>query len=84
MSEQSLLMARLATLEAEAAIRRLVSDSLHLCESLTSGEVAQETGRLFTADAQWLVPQGDSFLIQQKVVRLINAEDYLLAIGYIL
>ncbi|PLV63233.1 hypothetical protein GKQ23_07145 [Erwinia sp. E602] len=31
-----------------------------------------------------LVPQGDSFLIQQKVVRLINAEDYLLAIGYIL
>lgn len=54
MSEQSLLMARLAALEAEAAIRRLVSDYLHLCENLTSDEVAQEVGRLFTADAQWL------------------------------
>lgn len=31
-----------------------------------------------------LVPQGDSFLIQQKVVRLLNAEDYLQMTGYIL
>lgn len=31
-----------------------------------------------------LVPNGDSFAIQQKVVKLINAEDYLRTISYIL
>jgi len=31
-----------------------------------------------------LVPNGDSFFIKQKVVKLINAEDYLRTISYIL
>lgn len=31
-----------------------------------------------------LAPEGDSFRILQKVVRLINGDDYLHSIGYIL
>lgn len=39
----------------------------------------------YVADLSYtLVPQGESFLISQKVVRLINGDDYLHSIGYIL
>lgn len=39
----------------------------------------------YVADLSYtLVPQGELFLIAQKVVRLINADDYLHSIGYIL
>ena len=39
----------------------------------------------YVADLSYtLVPQGERFLIAQKVVRLINADDYLHSIGYIL
>ena len=39
----------------------------------------------YAADVTWtLAPEGDSFRILQKVVRLINGDDYLHSIGYIL
>lgn len=42
-------------------------------------------GQHTVADVSYqLVPQGERFLILQKVVRLINAEDYLQMTGYIL
>lgn len=41
--------------------------------------------RSFTANVDYqLVPKGKGFLIQQKVVNLINANDYLRSISYIL
>ncbi|HCT8366108.1 aromatic-ring-hydroxylating dioxygenase subunit beta [Klebsiella aerogenes] len=39
----------------------------------------------YAADVTWtLAPEGDSFRILQKVVHLINGDDYLHSIGYIL
>ncbi|NYY79784.1 hypothetical protein DMH17_07680 [Raoultella planticola] len=39
----------------------------------------------YVADLSYtLVPQGERFLIAQKVIRLINGDDYLHSIGYIL
>lgn len=39
----------------------------------------------YVADVSYtLVPQGDTFQIAQKVVRLINGDDFLHSIGYIL
>lgn len=42
-------------------------------------------GKHYVANVEYqLVPSDDSFLIKQKVVKLINAEDYLRTISYIL
>lgn len=41
--------------------------------------------RQFVANVEYqLVPNGESYTIKQKVVKLINAEDYLRTISYIL
>ena len=41
--------------------------------------------RHYAADITWhLQPQGDKLLIKQKVIRLINSDDVLHSIGYIL
>jgi 3-phenylpropionate/cinnamic acid dioxygenase small subunit len=41
--------------------------------------------RHYAADITWhLAQQGDRWLIQQKVIRLVNSDDVLHSIGYIL
>ncbi|WP_413501523.1 aromatic-ring-hydroxylating dioxygenase subunit beta [Psychrobacter maritimus] len=53
--------------------------------ALLINESRQGVGKQYVANIEYqLVPNSDSFLIKQKVVKLINAEDYLRTISYIL
>lgn len=48
-------------------------------------EFRKDRFRQHTADVTWeLVKAGDSFLIERKVIQLINSTDTLTAVGYIL
>ncbi len=47
------IAARLASLEAESAIRRLVAQYFHICDDLGPDTPFDELADLFTADARW-------------------------------
>jgi hypothetical protein len=46
--------ARLAALEAESAVRRVMSDYMRLCDRLDADTPMDALGALFTADAEWV------------------------------
>ena len=53
--------------------------------ALLINESRQGVGKQYVANIEYqLISDSDSFLIKQKVVKLINAEDYLRTISYIL
>lgn len=53
--------------------------------ALLINESRQGTAKQYVANIEYeLNPNNDTFLIQQKIVKLINAEDYLRTISYIL
>lgn len=53
--------------------------------ALLINESRQGVSKQYVANIEYqLIPDSDSFLIKQKVVKLINAEDYLRTISYIL
>ncbi|HEY3655234.1 MAG TPA: nuclear transport factor 2 family protein [Steroidobacteraceae bacterium] len=47
------LCARLDTLESQVAIRAIMTQYMHLCDSLDATTPMQEIGELFTVDAVW-------------------------------
>ncbi|CAN7306392.1 nuclear transport factor 2 family protein [Phenylobacterium sp. LjRoot225] len=47
------LLGRLAALEAESAIRRLMAEYMRLCDQLDAATPMEELGELFTEDAVW-------------------------------
>lgn len=53
MSEVAILTARLAALEAEGAVRRLLARYFQLCDDLGPHTPLDELGELFTENARW-------------------------------
>ncbi|WP_367107023.1 aromatic-ring-hydroxylating dioxygenase subunit beta [uncultured Psychrobacter sp.] len=72
------LTSRLRVVEAD-------SDMVKARCALLINESRLGNNQQFVGNVEYqLVPNGESFTIQQKIVKLINAEDYLRAISYIL
>lgn len=58
------IMGRLIRLEADAQIRNLVSEYMHLCDDLSSPYISEKIGDLFTEDAIW---EGIGALYKEKL-----------------
>ena len=64
-NEQDLMM-RLSRLEAQQAVKNIMSQYMHLCDDLSSDAVAKKIATLFTEDAIW---EGIGDLYQKKLGR---------------
>ncbi len=72
------LISRLRVIKAQA-------DRVEASCALLINECRLGENRQFVANLEYqLVPDGESFMIHQKIVKLINAEDYVRTISYIL